>query len=391
MVSFIRRIKSELERPREERRLGSGWLSGSGSILAGLTGLLLLLVLRYPTWFQTPELSFLHESGYVRPFMHVVLLLGYAFALISLLLNKDKTLGIVGLCLNVGVALMGGSQTEAVATSNTTSLYFGLDYFILNVLFVGFLFIPLERIFPSRGEQTVFRPEWQEDMFYYLVSSMFVQILTFLSTAPANFVGGTFDLTEIHSTISATPFVLQVIIIMVLTDLVQYWLHRLFHTVPFLWRFHSIHHSAKTMDWLAGARMHILEIAMLRGLTAIPMLTFGFDAAAIQTYLLIVYFYSSFVHANIGWNLKFVEKFLVTPRFHHWHHGSEKEAIDINYAIHFPLYDWLFGTYHMPENGEWPKLYGVVGDNVPRGYWRQLIHPFRKDEHSDKSASEPAE
>ena len=153
------------------------------------------------------------------------------------------------------------------------------------------------------------------------------------------------------------PFVLQVFIIMILTDLVQYWLHRLFHTVPFLWRLHSIHHSAKSMDWLAGARMHVLEFAMLRGLTAIPMLSFGFDAAAIQTYLLIVYFYSSFVHANIGWNLKFVEKFLVTPRFHHWHHGSEKEAIDINYAIHFPIYDWLFGTYHMPEKGEWPTRF----------------------------------
>ena len=136
-------------------------------------------MLRYPVWFQTPELSFLHDSGFIRPFMHIVLLLGYAFALISLLLNKDKTLGIVGLCLNVGAALMGGSQAEAIATSNTTSLYFGLDYFILNVLFVGFLFIPLERIFPSRGEQTVFRPEWQEDMFYYLISSMFVQVLTF--------------------------------------------------------------------------------------------------------------------------------------------------------------------------------------------------------------------
>lgn len=242
---------------REERRLGSVWLSGSGSILAGLIGILLLLVLRCSVWFQTSELSFLHDSGFIRPFMHIVLLLGCAFALISLLLNKDKTLGIVGLCLNVGAALMGGSQAEAIATSNTTSLYFGLDYFIFNVLFVGFLFIPLERIIPSRGEQTVFRPEWQEDMFYYLISSMFVQVLTFLSAAPAKFAGRNFDLTNIHTTIAAMPFVFQVFFIMILSDLVQYWLHRLFYTVPFLWLLRSIHHSAKSIDWLAGARTHI--------------------------------------------------------------------------------------------------------------------------------------
>lgn len=130
-------------------------MSGSGSILAGLTGIL-LLVQRYPVWFQTPEHSFLHDSGVIRPFMQIVLLLGYAFALISLLLNKNKTLGIVGLCLNVGAALMGGSQAEAIVTSNTTSLYFGLDYFILNVLFVGYLLIPLERIFPAAARKRFF-------------------------------------------------------------------------------------------------------------------------------------------------------------------------------------------------------------------------------------------
>ena len=62
---------------------------------------------------------------------------------------------------------------------------------------------------------------------------------------------------------------------MFLTDLVQYWLHRLFHKVPFLWGFHAVHHSAKTMDWMAGARMHFMEIIVLRGTTVIPMFILG--------------------------------------------------------------------------------------------------------------------
>jgi len=70
---------------------------------------------------------------------------------------------------------------------------------------------------------------------------------------------------------------------------------------------------------------------------------------------------------------------MVTPRFHHWHHGKEKEAIDVNFSIHFPLYDRLFGTYHMPEN-RWPEEYGIGGDPVPRGYWKQFLYPFKKDQ-----------
>ncbi len=147
--------------------------------------------------------------------------------------------------------------------------------------------------------------------------------------------------------------------------------------VPFLWRFHSIHHSTQRLGWLAGARMHFLEIAVLRGLTAVPMFTLGFRPEAIQAYLLVVYFYSSFIHANIGWRFNGIERLLVTPRFHHWHHGSERAAIDINYATHFPIFNWLFGTYHLPKDA-WPEKYGVAGEIIPRGYFRQMLHPFKK-------------
>ncbi len=375
-MSIIKRLSAELEKPREQRPFGSGWLSGGGALLAGIAGLLLVVALKLPGSFVTPDLLPVYESGYLRTFLHIVLLAGYGLALLSLLLSKDKMLGGTALALVVVASLLGGSQTGA-SDANPTSLYFGLDFFVLNVLFVGFLFIPLERFFPHRADQTVFRPEWQEDMFYYLVSSMMVQILTFLTMAPSNFVTGTFDLSGLQIWVGALPFVVQVIIIMVLTDLVQYWFHRMFHQIPWLWKFHAVHHSAKSMDWLASARMHFIEIALLRGITALPMFTLGFDPAAIQVYILIVYFYSSFVHANLRWNFKAVEKFLVTPRFHHWHHGKEKEAIDVNFAIHFPLYDRLFGTHHMP-NGRWPEAYGVGGDPVPNGYWRQFLYPFRK-------------
>ncbi len=68
---------------------------------------------------------------------------------------------------------------------------------------------------------------------------------------------------------------------------------------------------------------------------------------------------------------------MATPRFHHWHHGIEKEAINVNYAVHFPVLDRLFGTYHLPAEA-WPEGYGIEDHPVPHGYWHQFLYPFRK-------------
>jgi sterol desaturase/sphingolipid hydroxylase (fatty acid hydroxylase superfamily) len=209
------------------------------------------------------------------------------------------------------------------------------------------------------------------------VSSLFVQVLTYLTLAPSNFVIHNQSLGVVRAWSRDLPWVVQLVVIMLLTDIAQYWLHRAFHRVPLLWRFHSVHHSARSMDWIAGARMHFAEIIILRGVTATPMLVIGFEESAIQAYTLIVYVYSTFIHSNVRGSFGILEKVLVVPRFHHWHHGLEKEAVDVNFAIHFPFLDRLFGTHHLPD-GRWPAAYGIEGHPVPRGYWKQLLYPFRR-------------
>jgi sterol desaturase/sphingolipid hydroxylase (fatty acid hydroxylase superfamily) len=64
------------------------------------------------------------------------------------------------------------------------------------------------------------------------------------------------------------------------------------------------------------------------------------------------------------------------PPRHHWHHGLEKEALDVNVAIHFPLFDRVFGNDHMPK-GRWPLAYGVDSHRVPNGFVAQLLDPLR--------------
>jgi sterol desaturase/sphingolipid hydroxylase (fatty acid hydroxylase superfamily) len=239
------------------------------------------------------------------------------------------------------------------------------------------MFAPIERLLPRRADQRLFRPEWGEDLFYYLVSSMLVQLLTFLALAPSTLIiahsGG---FASIRAAIAGQPWLLQFAEVMLLTDLVQYWFHRAFHRFPFLWGFHAVHHSATRMDWLAGSRMHFVEIILLRSVTSLPLLTLGFAPSVAQAYIGFIYVYASLVHANLRGDFDRIGAFIVTPRFHHWHHGMEEEAVDRNFAIHFPFLDRLFGTYHLPP-GRWPTGYGVP-ERVPHGYGAQFLYPFRR-------------
>lgn len=375
------KIRAELEAPPALRRFGSGWTSGVLGFILGLAGLFLVLSLRAPGLFSMTEVRALHDHTWFRLVIHFLLLAAFALSALSLALRPGKVLGTCGIVATLLAALLGGSKAAALVP-DATPIFFGLDFFVLNVLFTGFLFIPVERIFPKWPEQHVFRDEWREDLFYYLVSSMLVQVLTLLTFLPAKSILAFASLDEVRAWVGALPFVVQFVAIMFLTDLVQYWLHRAFHRIPWLWHFHAVHHSARSMDWMAGARMHFLEILALRGTTVIPMFVLGFSPAAMNSYIFTVYLYSTFVHANLGWRFPVIEKLLVTPRFHHWHHGIEEEAVDVNFAVHFPILDRLFGTFYFPKD-KWPSAYGVQGHPVPKGYWAQLKYPFARTNKGD--------
>ena len=249
----------------------------------------------------------------------------------------------------------------------------------------------------------MFRGEWREDLFYLLVSSLLVQGLAYLSLSPVFWARDrTAELTlwaEVRAAVGSQPAALQFLEIMLLTDLVQYWVHRAFHRFPRLWRFHAVHHSAETLDWLAGSRMHLCEVVALRGLTVVPMYLLGYEAGPLYAYLFFVYLSSTLIHSDLRadrawlgtprmrrfWGLW--ERLLVTPRFRHWHHGRERAAIDKNFAVHFPLLDRVFGTHHLPAGangdgtgaGAWPKSTGVGGpDRPPKGFTGQFAYPFRR-------------
>jgi sterol desaturase/sphingolipid hydroxylase (fatty acid hydroxylase superfamily) len=372
-------LRQDLEAPAAERSFGSGWISGVVALTLAVLGLGTVLCLRYPDLLTVADARKMYNVALIRLALHLVLIGGFLLGIVSIILRKQKVLGFAALFLILAATLLGGSRAKRQLDFDS-DVYLGLDWFLLNLTFTGIVFIPIERLL-GRREQPIFRYEWREDLLYFLISSLLVQLLTFLSLAPSytilHYTGWAADL---RAAVASQPVVLQFVEIMFLTDLVQYWVHRTFHRVPFLWKFHSVHHSAQTLDWLAGSRMHLLEIVCLRGCTVIPMYVVGFATPALYAYLFFVYLFSTLVHANLRLNFGFLQYWFVTPRFHHWHHGIEKEAIDVNFAVHFPLFDRLFGTYYLPAAGKWPLGYGIANHPVPRGFFRQMLYPFLRSE-----------
>lgn len=370
--------------PPPERHVGSGWISGVLAVALAGIGLGTVLCLRYPDILTLADARGMYNVGLIRLAVHVVLVAGFALGIVSIVLRKQKTLGFAALGLTLLATLLGGSGAQD-RLELESDVYLGLDWFLLNLIFTGIIFIPIERLL-GRREQPIFRYEWREDLLYLTISSLLVQALAFLSMLPAMALLKTTDwAADFREIVGSQPIILQFIEIMFLTDLVQYWIHRLFHRIPFLWSFHAVHHSAQRMDWLAGSRMHLMEIVILRGCTVIPMYVLGFAQPAMYAYIFFVYLFSTLVHSNLRLNFGPLRYWFVTPLYHHWHHGIEKEAIDVNFAVHFPVLDWLFGTYYLPADGHWPSGYGIGGNPVPRGFVRQFLYPF-----VSSMATEPA-
>lgn len=355
-------------------RMGTGWVSGILSIILGIIGLGAVLCLHFPNLLTLEQTRDKYPLEVIRVLIHIVLVSAFLLGVTSVALRKSKILGLCGAALVLVAALLGGSQVPIDEDIQTGGLYLGLDWFLLNLIYSCAVFIPLERLFARLHDQPVFRRGWVTDITYFFISTLAVQFTTYLTLQPVSTLLQWAVSEKVHAFVSSLPWVVQFLMIMLLVDIIQYWVHRLFHTVPWLWKFHAVHHSTDAMDWLAGSRLHLVEQVFTRGCTLIPAFIFGFHPAPLIAYLVFISFHATYIHANVRFGLGPLDWLLVTPRFHHWHHAIEREAIDKNFAVHFPVLDLLFGTYYLPGK-LWPGGYGIH-DQVPAGWLRQFFYPF---------------
>ncbi len=357
-------------------RFGSGWISGVLSVASGALGYGAVLAMLFPGVLTTPEARPLYPLGLIRFLVHALLVVAFGLGALSVVLRRRKTLGLVGLALAVAASLLGGAGVGIEAPSRA-SPYLGLDWFLLNLFLLALLFVPLERLYARLPEQPIFRDGWETDLGYFAASHLLVQVTVLLTLLPATVFFAWAARPGLQGLVASQPLPLQFVEVLVVADLSQYAVHRAFHAVPWLWRFHQIHHSARQLDWLAGSRLHLVDIVVTRGLSFVPLYVAGFAPAAVYAYLTFVSFHAVFIHANVRFRFAPLDWILVTPRFHHWHHAAEVLAVDRNFAVHLPLIDRLFGTAYLPP-GRWPSAYGIQGDAVPDGFLRQLVLPFAR-------------
>jgi lathosterol oxidase len=353
------------------------------SALLGLLSLLAVLCFHFPELLTSKEFRAVYNETFARHLLLVGLVAAFILGTLAILRDRNKRIALVGVGTATLAVLLGGTNVQFDSIGQTP-FSLGLDWFLISLFFSALVFVPLEHYLGKR-KLSPLRPGWRTDIAYFFMSHVLVQFILILVTASTSTVAALAMFPSLKAAIQSLPVWAQFLIAVFVADLAQSLLHRAYHNVPWLWRFHAVHHSSRHMDWLAGSRIHFVEIVLTRSAVLLPLLILGFSTPAVNAYVILVGLQAVLAHANLGIRFGWLEYLVVLPRYHHWHHARKKEFIDVNYAIHLPLIDMLMGTFKLPPSqDEWPEEYGVMKlDTVPTGIMEQHLMPFRNKKTFD--------
>jgi len=350
------------------------WLAHISAGL-GLSALLGVLCFHFPQLLTSRDFRAVYTEQFARNLLLIGLVAAFVLGTVSILRNRGKRVALVGVGSAALAVLLGGA-TVHFDPIQSTPFSLGLDWFVISLFFSALVFIPIERMLAVRPISPL-RHAWRTDLAYFFMSHVLVQFVLIAVTASTSSIAGLAAFPSLKDAIQSLPVWAQFLIAVFVADVFQAGLHRIYHNVPWLWRFHAVHHSSRQMDWLAGSRIHLVEVLMTRSAVLLPLVVLGFSAPAVNAYVILVGVQAVLAHANLRTNFGWLEYVLVTPRYHHWHHARHVDYMDVNYAIHLPLVDMLMGTFKRPPSGTWPEEYGVMKlETVPEGFWKQTMMPL---------------
>ena len=259
-------------------------------------------------------------------------------------------------------------------------------YWLLGLSLLVFAF---EIIIPWRKKQPIFRKGFWLDAFYMIFNFFLFSLIGYnaLSNVGVELFNDFLGLFGIDNLVAIEvqdfPVWAQLLIMFVIADFIQWNVHRLLHRVPWLWKFHQVHHSVKEMGFAAQFRFHFVETLVYKSAQYIPLAMIGFG---IEQFF-VVHMFSVFIghlnHANLDWSYGPLGYVLNNPRMHIWHHAKAlppEHKYGMNFGLSLSIWDYLFGTAYIPKSGKNVEI-GFEGDeHFPHYFTGQLTYPFK--EHS---------
>lgn len=177
---------------------------------------------------------------------------------------------------------------------------------------------------------------------------------------------------------SQLPLFVQALLVTFGSDLLRYWLHRLCHTIPFLWRFHAVHHSVDKLYWMNTSRFHPVEKAMQFLLDVVPFILLGVPSEVLSLHLIWYGVNGFFQHSNIDLKFGYLNYLISSPDLHRWHHARNAKESNNNYGNNIIIWDLIFGTYFNPKTRKVSEI-GLINNNYPGEFGLQMMAPLILD------------
>ncbi len=177
------------------------------------------------------------------------------------------------------------------------------------------------------------------------------------------------------------PFPLRIAIEVMLLDLLTYWLHRAYHLVPVLWRFHLVHHMDLDLDVSSASRFHPGEVTLSALAKLVVVLLLGISSIGLVIFETIMLLCAQFQHANIAVSPtleRYLWHMLEPPEMHRLHHTPAVSDTNSNYGTIFTFWDRLFGTLNARHRVP-SESFGVKELHQPsQGFYKLLLFPFHR-------------
>lgn len=278
-----------------------------------------------------------------------------------------------------------------------------LTYTIIAVLIVFLFFSILEKIAPATRTPTM--AERAYNFKFYLIFDILlapiiaIPALYFLQKLTTETGGGLIhiDLYGMVKKFSGTSRIFASGILQLVPiffyDFFFYWWHRWQHSSALLWEEHKLHHSDGNVNVTTTKRQHFLETPLTTLFISLPLaIFFSFTPVSAALTTVLIRLWQFFIHANLHLPLGGLTLVFCGPQYHRIHHSIEPQHINKNFAVWFPIWDVIFGTYYVPRRDEFPET-GVNDTQVSPSLFDAFSAPFiawhnifqKKLQHSNKT------